>query len=113
VSSIVVVGDVYALIARRDEIAALMRDTQVRARSEPGCLSFAFAEVVDDLGHHLVVEEWRDSEALATHFASDAFKDYQQRVSELLARPSEVRIHRVSETTNPVDSGPMDPRRAD
>jgi quinol monooxygenase YgiN len=113
VSSIVVVGDVYALVARRAEIAALMRDTQGRARMEPGCAGFVFAEVVDDPGHYVVVEQWRDDEALATHFASDAFKDYQQRVSELLARPSDVRIHRGSETTNPVDSVPMDPRRAD
>jgi quinol monooxygenase YgiN len=113
VSSVVVVGDVYAVVARRDEIAALMRDTQARARTEPGCVGFAFAEVVDDPGHYVVVEEWRDDDALATHFASHAFQDYQRRVGELLARPSEVRIHHVSGTTNPVDSGPMDPRRAD
>jgi hypothetical protein len=80
-SSIVVVGDVYALVARRDEIAVLMHETQDRARAQPGCAGFAFAEVVDDPGHY--------------------------------ARPSEVRIHHVSETTSPVDSGPMDPRRAD
>lgn len=111
--SVVVVGDVYTLVGRRDEVIALLSDTQERARPQPGCVSFSFAEVVGDPGHYVVVEEWSDPAALRTHFTTDAFTSYQENVGELLARPSEVRIHRVSETTRPVDSGPMDPRRAD
>jgi quinol monooxygenase YgiN len=111
--SVVVVGDVYTLAGRRDDVIALLRDTQERIRPQPGCVSFSFAEVVGDPGHYLVVEEWSDDAALRTHFRSDAFTSYQENVGELLARPSEVRIHRVSETTRPVDSGPLDPRRAD
>jgi quinol monooxygenase YgiN len=111
--SVVVVGDVYTLVGRRDEVIALLSDTQERTRPQPGCLSFSFAEVVDDPGHYLVVEEWSDDAALKTHFKSDAFTSYQRNVAPLLARPSEVRIHRVSETTRPVESGPIDPRRAD
>ena len=108
-----VVGDVYALVARRAEASELMRESQDRARSQPGCIGYSFAEVVGDPGHYVVVEEWSDAEALDAHFASDAFTDYQRRVSDLLATPSEVRIHHVSQTTSPVDSSPMDPRRAD
>ncbi len=111
--SVVVVGDVYTLVGRRDEVVALLSDTQERTRPQPGCISFSFAEVVGDPGHYLVVEEWSHDAALRTHFKSDAFTSYQEKVGELLARPSEVRIHRVSETTRPVDSGPLDPRRAD
>lgn len=112
-SSIVVVGDVYALVARRDEVSELMRETQDRARTEPGCVGFSFAEVVGDPGHYVVVEEWSDDEALASHFSSDTFTDYQRRVTDLLATSSDVRIHHVSDTIDPVDSAPMDPRRAD
>lgn len=111
--SVVVVGDVYTLAGRRDEVIALLSDTQERTRPQPGCISFSFAEVLGDPGHYVVVEEWSDGAALRTHFKSDAFTSYQENVGGLLARPSEVRIHRVSETTRPVDSGPMDPRRAD
>jgi quinol monooxygenase YgiN len=113
VSSVVVVGDVYTLVGRHRDVVDLLRDTQDRARLEPGCLSYAFAEVVADPGHYVVVHEWRDDAALEAHYASDAFRAYQARVGDLLARPSEVRVHRVAETTHPADPGPMDPRQAD
>jgi hypothetical protein len=38
---------------------------------------------------------------------------YQERVGDFLARPSEVRLHRVAETPQLGDRGPMEPRRAD
>ena len=111
--SVVVVGDVNTLVGRREEVIALLSETQERARPQPGCASFSFAEVVGDPGHYVVVEEWSDDAALRTHFTTDAFTSYQENVGELLARPSEVRVHRVSETTAPRGIGAMDPRRAD
>lgn len=109
----VVVGDIYALVGRGRELAELLRETQEQARSEPGCVAYAFAEVVGDPGHYVVVQEWRDAAALEAHYASPAFRRYQEAVGEFLARPSEVRVHRVAETLRPADPGPMDPRRAD
>jgi hypothetical protein len=38
---------------------------------------------------------------------------HQDRVGEFLARPSEVRLHRVAQTVQLADPGPIDPRRAD
>jgi quinol monooxygenase YgiN len=109
----VVVGDIYALVGRADELVELLHETQEHARSEPGCVAYAFAEVVRDPGHYIVVQEWRDEAALEAHYASQAFRRYQDRVGELLARPSEVRLHRVAQTVQLADPGPMDPRRAD
>jgi quinol monooxygenase YgiN len=111
--SSVVVGDIYTLVGRREEVVELLRETQERARLEPGCVLYAFAEVVADPGRYVVIQEWRDDAALQAHYASGVFKAYQARVGELLARPSEVRIHRVAETVHPADGEPMDPRRAD
>jgi quinol monooxygenase YgiN len=113
VTSVVVVGDIYALVGRRDDLVELLRETQERARSEPGCVAYAFAEVVADPGHYLILQEWRDETALEAHYASVGFTRYQAQVGELLARPSEVRVHRVAETVRLADPGPMDPRRAD
>lgn len=80
---------------------------------EPGCVGYAFAEVVADPGRYVVIQEWRDDAALRAHYASDALQAYQARVGPLAARPSDVRIHRVAHTLHPLDPGPMDPRRAD
>ena len=112
-AAVVAVGDVYTLIGRRDELLGLLRDTQELARAEPGCVMYAFAEVVAEPGHFVVVQEWRDEAALEAHYATPGFQDYQERVGDLLARPSEVRIHHVARTLYPQDGGPMDPRRAD
>jgi quinol monooxygenase YgiN len=111
--SSVVVGDIYGLVGRADQLVELLRETQERARSEPGCAAYAFAEVIGDPGHYVVLQEWRDEAALEAHYASPHFRRYQERVGEFLARPSEVRLHRVAQTLQLADPGPMDPRRAD
>jgi quinol monooxygenase YgiN len=110
---VVVVGDIYALAGRADELDELLQETQEHARSEPGCVAYAFAEVVRDPGHYVIAQEWRDEAALEAHYASPAFRRYQDRIGEFLARPSEVRLHRVAQTVQLADPGPMDPRRAD
>jgi quinol monooxygenase YgiN len=111
--STLIIGDVYGLVGPVNELVELLSETQREARLEPGCLAYAFAEVVGDPGHYLVVQEWRDEAALDTHYSSPTFQRYQERVGEFLARPSEVRLHRVAETVHLRDPGPMDPRRAD
>jgi quinol monooxygenase YgiN len=112
-ASIVVIGDVYTLQGRRKEVVELLRETQERVRPEAGCVTYSFAEVVGDDGHYVVAEEWRDEAALQAHYEGEAFLDYRRGIEALLARPSDVRIHRVSETERPAPRGPMDPRRAD
>ena len=109
----VVVVDIHGLAGRARELAELLGATQEHARSEPGCLAYTVAEVVGDPGHHLVVQEWRDEAALERHYTSAGFRRYHHHVGELLARPSEARLHRVTETVHLADPGPVDPRRAD
>jgi quinol monooxygenase YgiN len=110
---VVVVGEIHSLLGRRDELLELLLDTQVRVREEPGCVLYAFAEVVGEPGAFLVVQEWRDEAALERHYRSAPFLRYQEAVGDLLARPSELRVHRVSETLRPEQGAAMDPRRAD
>jgi quinol monooxygenase YgiN len=112
-AGIVVVGDLHALVGRRDQLLELLAETQARAREEPGCVSYAFAEVVGEPGRLLVCQEWDSEPALEQHYRSSGFADYQQRVGEFLARPSDVRIHHIRETLLPQAGAPMDPRRAD
>jgi quinol monooxygenase YgiN len=112
-AAIVAVADVYGLVGRRAELLDLMRETQGSARENPGCLTYTFAETLDDPGHFVLVQEWRDQAALDEHYRSPGFASYQERVGEFLARPTQLRVHQVAETLLPADSAPMDPRRAD
>src|SRR5215472_13094073 len=91
---LIAVGDIYAQVPRRDEVKALMRATEARVREQPGCVAFAFAERLDDPGHFLVVQQWRDRAALEEHYRSEAFRDYQAGIGEFLVRSSDLRLHR-------------------
>lgn len=105
---VIALGDIHAQIPRREEVRELMRATQERAREEPGCASFTFAETLDDPGHFVVVEEWSDQAALDAHYRSQAFADYQARIGELIVRSSELRVHAVQASSRPVASTPVD-----
>ncbi len=110
---IVALGDVYALVPARDRVRRLMESTQARVREQPGCVSYVFAETLDDPGHFLVVQRWRDRAAFDEHYASRVFADYQAAITDSLERASELRVHDVQASYEPLDSAPMDPRRAD
>jgi quinol monooxygenase YgiN len=107
---IIALGDVYAQIPRRESVRALMRSTQESVRGESGCISY---ETLDDPGHFMVVQCWRDQAALDEHYRSQAFAAYQAQIGEFLVRDSELRVHVVQESYVPVDSAPVDPRRAE
>jgi quinol monooxygenase YgiN len=110
---IIALGDIYAQVPRRDEIRELMRLTQERVSEQPGCLSYAFAEAVDEPAHFVVVQRWRDQEALDAHYRSGAFADYQAGVAGRLVRTSDLRVHPVQESFLPVDSSPIDTSQDD
>lgn len=109
---VLAVADVYTQIPYRDEVRELMLTAQNRAREQPGCISYVFAETLDDPGHYVVVQAWREEAALDAHYRSPEFADYQTGIGPWLVRKSELRVHRVMETAFPQDSAPIDPRLA-
>lgn len=103
---IVGLGDIYTQILRREEVRELMRSTEASVREQPGCISYTFAETLDDPGHYVVVQEWRDQASVEEHYASPAFAEYQQKITALLVRTSELRMHVVTEGFRSVGASP-------
>jgi quinol monooxygenase YgiN len=110
---VIAITRIHGIAGRRDELGALMRDTQRRTSAEPGCLRYVFGVTVGEADEYVHVQEWTDDSAFAAHQRSEAFRDYQHALVELLARPSEMELHHVSATVAPEPPGPMDPRSAD
>jgi quinol monooxygenase YgiN len=110
---VVAITRIHGLAGRRDELRALMRDTEARVADEPGCRLYRFAATLDDPDEYLHVQEWSDDDAFGAHQRSAAFRDYQQALFELLARPSDMEVHRGRDSVRPEPSGPPDPRGAD
>jgi quinol monooxygenase YgiN len=106
---IIALGKVYAQVGRREEVRELMRSTQARVREQPGCLSYEFAETLDEPGTFLVAQRWRDRAAIDEHYRSQAFADYQAAIGEFLVRTSELELHAVQESFRPLASSPLSP----
>jgi quinol monooxygenase YgiN len=107
-SVLIALGDIYAQIVHREEVSELMRATQEQVRKEPGCDMYAFAEMLENPGHFVVVQQWRDQAALDAHYRSEPFRSYQAGIAPYLVRESELLVHEVTSTVRPVDSSVID-----
>jgi quinol monooxygenase YgiN len=110
---VVAITQIHGVAGRRDDLRALMRATEERVAAEPGCLTYRFAATVEHPDEYLHVQEWASEEAWAAHQRSPAFQTYQRDLFELLARPSDMRVHRAPRTTVPQPGAPPDPRAVD
>jgi quinol monooxygenase YgiN len=109
---IVAVTQIHGIAGRREALRELMRETEARVVQEPGCLLYRFAANITDPDEYVNVQEWASEEAFAAHQRSPAFRDYQRELFDLLARPSEMRLHYSRDLVVPKPSGPPDPRSA-
>jgi quinol monooxygenase YgiN len=87
---IVVHAEIYAQVPQLEAVREAMLTAQTAAREQDGCISFAFAESLEEPGRFLAVERWRDAAALEAHFASDSYREYVAAVGPRLVRDSEV-----------------------
>jgi quinol monooxygenase YgiN len=110
---VVAVTLIHGIAGRRADLRELMAATEQRVAAEPGCRMYRFAATLGDRDEYVHVQEWATEEAWRDHQTSPAFRAYQQGVFELLARPSDMTVHRASATVHPEPSGPPDPRSAD
>jgi quinol monooxygenase YgiN len=110
---VLAVTRIHGLAGRREDLHALMRETEARVAAEPGCRLYVFAATLDDPDEYVHVQEWADEAAFAAHQRSPAFHEYQRSLFELLARPSDMQVHRAAATFTPIPSGLPDPRAVD
>ena len=110
---VLAITHIHGIAGRRDELRALMRDTETATAAEEGCRLYRFTVTLDDPDEYVHVQEWASEETWKAHQRSPAFSDYQRSLFDLLARPSEMTIHRGAQTTRPAPSGPPDPRSLD
>jgi quinol monooxygenase YgiN len=104
---------IHGLAGRREELRELMRATEATTASEPGCRMYRFAATLDDPDEYVHVQEWASEDEWVAHQHSATFREYQRSLFELLARPSDMEVHRGAQTTRPEPGGVLDPRAAD
>jgi quinol monooxygenase YgiN len=110
--TVLAITRIHGIAGRREDLRALMRDTEARVAEEPGCRMYRFAATLGDADEYVNVQEWEDEAAFDAHQRSPAFREYQRGLFDLLARPSDMVLHRAGGTVRPEPSI-MDPRAAD
>lgn len=65
--------------AARPAMAAMIAES----RAEPGCIAYGYAEDALDPGLFRVIEQWRDREALTSHFTAPHLLEWRGQWARL------------------------------
>jgi quinol monooxygenase YgiN len=106
-------ADLAVQIPQRAAAEAAMTELQGAASAQEGCLSFAFAEVVGEPGRYVVLESWRDRDALEAHFRTAAYREYQTTISALLVRETSFELFRAEPLARLLADEELDLRQDD
>ena len=80
---IVISGTMSLDPAKRDQAIAAARTLMEATRKEPGCVTYAFSEDLEDAGTFRIFEQWNSQEDLDTHVRAPHMKTFQQVVPTL------------------------------
>ncbi|MBF6173348.1 putative quinol monooxygenase [Nocardia blacklockiae] len=86
-----VVAEMRAATGQEDRLRTALEAMIEPSLSESGCLSYQPFADPNDPGHAVVVEEWRDADALAEHFATAHFRHVAGVLETILAEPMVIR----------------------
>jgi quinol monooxygenase YgiN len=107
-AGVILIGEMHGLVGRHAELEQLLAELAARTREDPDCLGYHVASLQEP-GEYLVVATWRHEAALRAHYSAPAYARYRGAVGELLARPSDVVVHRISSTVHARDPNPPEP----
>ena len=105
---LILLADVHPLARPTAESSSVLSELADGARGEPGCISYRVLSDVNP-GEFVLLASWTSEGALHTHYTTDHYRRYRAQVGPLLARPSDVVVHRLAATVHALDPNPPDP----
>ncbi|HEY4276725.1 MAG TPA: putative quinol monooxygenase [Conexibacter sp.] len=106
--SLILEATLHGQAARRAELDELLAELASASREEPGCRAFRVLGG-EEPGDLVVLSSYKDEAALRAHYATPHYLRYRARVGQLLGRPSDVVVYRVSSVVRLQDPDPPDP----
>ena len=95
---IVVTGRVHIPAERREEFAAVATEMCRASRSDDGCVGYRVYEDLEQPDRYVFIEEWRDEEALLSHFSQPHTGTFMGALVPMLAEPADALFHTVGAT---------------
>jgi quinol monooxygenase YgiN len=93
---VIVTGSVVARPETLEEVLAASLEHVRRSRAEPGCISHAVHQDVEDKFRVVFFERWADRASLDDHFRVPASADFARTVTRLAAQPPSMVIYQAS-----------------
>ena len=91
-----VIAKVKARPGKANELLTLLSTMIEPTRKEPGCISYSLLQNKEDPADFALIEEWQNSTALQSHFATKHFKDALVKLPNLVAAEPDIqRYHLV------------------
>lgn len=72
-----------------EEVKPLIAET----KQEAGCISYDLFQHTEQENVYIMVETWKDSDAVSSHNASSHFKAFAGKAGEFLAAPLDVKVY--------------------
>jgi quinol monooxygenase YgiN len=85
-----------SIVARHDTFAQVLKLSQAhvaRSRGEPGCVSHAVHQDIEQAQRLVFVEEWADRAALAEHFKVPESRAFVKALSALVSEPPRISVY--------------------
>jgi quinol monooxygenase YgiN len=96
---IIVTGGVLAKPETQAELHAISLAHVHRSRAEPGCISHHVHTSVEQPLRLFFFERWESMEALQTHFAVPASREFGRQLVALAAEPPFLHIYQAEQVT--------------
>jgi quinol monooxygenase YgiN len=107
-AGVILIGELHGLVGRHSELERLVAELAASTREDPDCLGYRVGSLQEP-GEYLIVVTWRTEAAMRAHYSTPAYARYRSAVGELLARPSDVIVHRIASTVHARDPNPPEP----
>jgi quinol monooxygenase YgiN len=111
-SPLTITAEIHGLAGRDADLRTLLAEHAAGLNRAEGCLgALAAAPLGADIGEYVLEARWRDEAALRAHYVTPDYTHYAERIGELLARPSDVRIAYVDREVRATADLSEDPTR--
>lgn len=101
-----VVSYIEAVPAAKGQVVTLLKQLAEASRKEPGVMRFEILHRTSPSNQFVILEVWKDKQALDAHTAAAPAKQFNDKLQPLLVAPRDDRIHL------PFAVGPVDATRA-
>jgi len=95
---IVVTGRVVVPAHRREEFVRLATEMCAASRGDDGCVGYRFYADMEQPDRYVFIEEWRDEQALQSHFAQPHTARFMAGLPPMLGEEADALFHTVGST---------------